>query len=111
MLENTEIHLLKNLMYKVHECARNKGWWEDSRPMIISLALITSEVGEAIEACRDDKRSEKIPAFSQIEEELADIIIRVLDVAQYEKLRLSEAILAKHKYNLNRPYRHGGKKY
>ena len=41
--------------------------------------------------------------------ELADVIIRVLDIADEFDIPVIEAILEKHDYNLTRPYRHGGK--
>lgn len=42
--------------------------------------------------------------------ELADIVIRVLDLAEYYGIDMGEAIAQKHAYNLTRPYKHGGKK-
>lgn len=42
--------------------------------------------------------------------ELADVVIRVLDMADELEIPVIEAILAKHKYNQTRSYRHGGKK-
>lgn len=44
------------------------------------------------------------------EEELADILIRVLDTARAYGIRIGECVKAKHEYNLGRPYMHGGKK-
>jgi NTP pyrophosphatase (non-canonical NTP hydrolase) len=53
--------------------------------------------------------SEKIPGFSQMEEELADVVIRLLDFAGGENLNIEGALIAKMAYNEKRPYRHGGK--
>jgi hypothetical protein len=55
--------------------------------------------------------SNHIPEFSGIEEELADIIIRVCNYAYAKKFRLGSAILAKMDYNGNREYKHGGKTF
>lgn len=73
--------------------------------------MMHSELSEALEAMRDGcPDSDKI-AFSAVEEELADCVIRIMDYAGRNRLHLAEAILAKHEYNLTRPYKHGGKKF
>lgn len=42
--------------------------------------------------------------------ELADIIIRVLDICAYHGIDIEAAIADKARYNEHRPYRHGGKR-
>ena len=42
--------------------------------------------------------------------ELADVIIRILDVAEGLNIPVTQALIEKHQYNQTRPYRHGGKK-
>lgn len=75
------------------------------------LSLIHSEVSEVLEALRQgNPPDDKCPEFSSTEIECADIIIRVMDLCYHFGWRLPEAILAKHKYNLTRPYKNG-KKY
>ena len=96
---------------EVHELAISKGWWDQLRSELELMCLIMSELGEATEAVREDSMSSKILGFSGLEEELSDVIIRVMDMAQQGGLRLAEAIIAKHQYNQSRPIRHGGKKY
>lgn len=72
------------------------------------LALMHSELGEALEGVRDgDTPSKKIPAFSQVEEELADIVIRIMDLSGRQGYRLGRAIIEKMAYNASRPYKHG----
>lgn len=72
--------------------------------------LIVGEVAEMSEACRKgNPQSDKIPEFTQEEEELADVVLRSMDYAAKEGLRLSAAIEAKHRYNMTRPHKHGGK--
>ncbi len=76
------------------------------------IALIHSELSECLEAVRhDNPASTKILGFSNMEEELADVVIRVADYAQSRGLNLAGAIEAKHKHNLTRNFCHGGKKF
>lgn len=71
------------------------------------IALMHSELSEALEADRKNLPSEKIPGFTGVEEELADCVIRILDFAGHHELRLAEAIAAKLQHNLSRPFKHG----
>lgn len=74
-----------------------------------ALMLMVSELAEALEAFRNDpdKPSEHIPEFSAVEEELADVIIRVCEFARGRNLGLASAVLAKIKFNESRPHKHG----
>jgi len=83
-----------------------QGFWESANTGE-KLALIHSEISEALEADRKGLQAEHIQDFSGIEEELADAVIRILDFAGQHGLRLGEAIGAKMQYNLTRPYKHG----
>lgn len=75
-----------------------------------TIALITSELSEALEGNRHgNPPSEHIPAFSAEEEEFADVFIRGYATAKRRGYRLAEAILAKAKFNESRPFRHGKK--
>jgi len=72
------------------------------------LALCICEISEGIEAVRKNILvSEHIPEFCGLEEELADTVIRILDLSGQLKLRLAEAIKAKLSYNKTRGYKHG----
>lgn len=101
---------LKKFGHLNNRFMRHQGFWPEDKTFGDAISLIMSELGEAVEAFRLDAPSEKIPGFSGVEEELADTLIRILDLAAQKGLRVSEAMTAKTLYNLSRPYRHGGKK-
>jgi NTP pyrophosphatase (non-canonical NTP hydrolase) len=94
----------------VHANAVHKGFWEEERNFGEMIALMHSELSEALEAERDgNPASQKIPHFSHIEEEFADTIIRILDTCRRRGYNISGAILAKFEYNAKRPHKHGRK--
>ncbi|MEW6996485.1 MazG nucleotide pyrophosphohydrolase domain-containing protein [Colwelliaceae bacterium BS250] len=62
--------------------------WHNKTPLE-ALALVASEVGEAINECRGEKPSD---AFG---EELADIILRVLDIAHWQEIDIEDKIKQK----------------
>jgi len=104
----------------VHKNAVDRGWHDDTvdpgdkRTLLLedgtSLALIHAVVSEALVALRrGNLPSEHIPEFSGVEEEIADIVIRCMDMSAKRGYRLAEAIVAKHAFNKNRPYRHENK--
>lgn len=71
--------------------------------------LMHSELGEATEAQRKDLPSDKLPTFTGEEEEYADVIIRILDLAGRKRMRLGEAVVLKMRYNAGREFMHGKK--
>lgn len=74
--------------HEAHQLAYEKGWWDGRRSFLEAMALVASELGEAIEAFRTPRASTKILAFSHAEEELADIIIRIADLCTFYRLDL-----------------------
>lgn len=83
-----------------------QGFWESDNTGE-KIALMHSELSEALEADRKNLDAEHIPGFTGVEEELADVVIRILDFAGHHQLRLGEALSAKIAYNLTRPFKHG----
>jgi NTP pyrophosphatase (non-canonical NTP hydrolase) len=104
---------LDNLAFALHDNAVNKGFWEPNTPenrtifYLKQLAMIHSEVSETLEAIRKEKGEE------QVVEELADILIRVLDLYggmvedEYTILSLEGILLDKAQVNQDRPRMHG----
>jgi NTP pyrophosphatase (non-canonical NTP hydrolase) len=105
------IEAIRTLTHAVHANAVDHGWHREDRGTE-PLLLMHSEISEAVEALRDgNPESVKIPGHSHVAEELADVIIRVLDYCGKHEIDIGRAILAKHRYNIDRPYRHGGKAF
>lgn len=97
---------------KIYGNACDKGFYDTPKNEGTSLALIHSEISEALEALRHgNPPSEKLQGFGNLEEELADAVIRILDFAREKNLPLAEAIIAKHNYNTTRARMHGGKAF
>lgn len=144
-IEKREVPLLNKLAKHIHSNAKAKGFWEEMalidmfignendvirlKKAIISqkIMLVVSELGEAIEALRNDKMCprgsdktlmEMIKAdvdkfgFETIikdtfEDEIADTIIRILDLCGYMDIDIDFHIRAKMHYNAGRERLHG----
>lgn len=129
--KKTKITGLFNYLQKeCHKASYESGWWHDpitkerilpkdtwmSTP--IKIALIHSEISEALEADRTGAMDDKLPHRLGIECELADAVIRIADLAEALNLDVGGAITEKMQFNLIRPdhklenrRKPGGKKY
>lgn len=103
---------LRTLIECAYLIAEEKGWHDSDNNDGECIALMHSELSEALEALRRDNPADtNCPAFTSLEIELADVIIRIFDYAGLRRLNLAEAILAKMKYNHSRGYKHGDKAF
>ena len=113
----TEHKNIEELINTCHAIAKEKGWWDGSNEKLTvpeiaeKLLMIHAEVSEATEALRIHEI--EISTYDNKPEgmtvELADVMIRIFDLAGRMDLKLVEAIDAKIKYNRTRSHRHGGK--
>lgn len=107
----------------VHQTAVEKGWWDDiidpsemspgemAELVGYKIALMHSELSEALEEARKGRytlwyEGDKPEGFAV---ELADAVIRIMDLCQFLGLDLLGAIRLKSGYNDTRSHRHGGK--
>lgn len=91
---------ISDLIRVAHANAAAHGFWDEEREVGTLLMLIVSELGEALEAHRNDD-------MENFAEELADVAIRLADLCGGLEIDLEKAILAKMDKNSERPYLHG----
>lgn len=110
-----------------HGVASECGWWNDpktgeslkgKRNVGEMLCLVHSEISEAMEGHRKNLQDDKLPHRKMIEVELADAMIRILDLAGGLNLDLAGALAEKLAFNTQRPdhkpenrAKEGGKAY
>lgn len=106
----------KAIQKRVYDMAVQKGWWDEPRSVGDLLALMHSEISEALEEFRNGHEPTLVYYSSSDSNkpeglfvELADVIIRIMDMAGSYDVDLAEIILEKVAYNATRPHRHGGK--
>lgn len=101
---------LTDLAKDIHMTAVEKGFWDtevDVDFVLSKLALVHSEVSETLEAIRKEK-GERV-----IVEEMADILIRLLDLYQgmqdtgWVESNFDEVMAEKMRFNTTRPQKHG----
>lgn len=124
---------INELVQEAHQNAINKGWWEEDRSLPELIALMHSELSEALEDYRNGykpaemyyeykgnkhKEASAILLFGRekygckpcgIPSELADVVIRIFDACGRYGIDLQAAIDEKMAYNKTRPHKHGGK--
>lgn len=107
---------LNGLAKSIHHWVREKGFWPalsdgwvnrsiegdfpDVNLILAKLMLVTTEVAETAEAVRKGN-------FSNYQEEIADTIIRLLDLAAATGVDVDGWVEAKMLINEGRPFMHG----
>lgn len=117
--------MINELSKQIHQNAKDKGFYDAPRNIGEMLCLIHSEVSEALECDRKKKSISHDPEYvagldgdrfkdsferfikDTFEDELADIMIRVMDLAEHKGVDLEKHILLKMRYNSMRPHKHG----
>ena len=93
---------------QIYKNAVEHGFWKGEVNDGERMALIHAEISEALEALREgNPSSSKIMEYTNLEEELADAVIRIMDYAFGKDLDIAGAILAKIEYNKSREFMHG----
>ncbi len=125
---------IKEVKKEAFETAWEKGWYEnESTTFAEHLAWVHAEVSEVYEEFRnwndyneiyynlpsDDDTNIKVQ-YSEVLDtlkkprgipvELADVIIKTLDICAHYGIDIERAVKIKLEYNKTRPYKHGGKR-
>lgn len=109
--EELILHGINAAIMFSHNIAVDAGWWTDletgkstiaTRNVGEMLCLIHGEISEAMEGYRKNLKSEHLESFSAFEEELADALHRIFDIAGARGLDLAGAFVAKARYNKQR---------
>jgi len=118
LLTQDEIAALQSIQARLYGQASHMGWHNKPREIGTMLALIHSEISEALEGARKDLFDDHLTHRKMLEVELADAVIRIFDLAGREGLDLGSAIAEKHAYNsvradhqLANREKSGGKKF
>ena len=104
---------LNQLAYDAHATAVEKQWYNPEPTFAGAITMCHCELSEAVELWRQgdyvDDLYYTVDKPDGIPIELADVIIRVLDICAHHGVDIDTAVRVKMEYNKTRPRRHGGK--
>jgi NTP pyrophosphatase (non-canonical NTP hydrolase) len=98
--------VLQKLGEKIHE--QNRKWWykpdgsRKPRNVYKMLMLTVSEIAEGMTGYRKKQMDDHLPSRPMIEVEIADAIVRLLDMGHGMKLDVACALVEKLEYNSRR---------
>jgi len=108
-ITDDQVEKLQQMQDTIHESCIAAGWYNDletgqpiQRNFGEVVALMHSELSEALEGWRKGLMDDHLPERKMVEVELADAIIRILDTAGAEGLDVAGAIRDKFAYNQTR---------
>lgn len=108
-IKSIHVEILRDLQQIIYQQNVKAGWYTDletglpkKRNFGEVIALMHSELSEALEGWRKNLIDDHLPHRRMIEVELADAIIRILDTAEAEGLDVAGALAEKFEYNKTR---------
>lgn len=103
---------INELVATCHGISKNAGWYTDlktGKPIeptievrLMKLALVHTEISEAVEGARKNLMDDHLPNRKMEEVELADAMIRIADYAGFMGYDLGGAVVEKLEYNQHR---------
>ena len=100
------VYTVRGLQRQSHAMAKEKGFWDKPRNDGEMIALMHSELSEALEVLRNNKTEDE-SGVDPLAVELADCVIRIMDYCGGRGIDLEQAIVDKLAYNAGREYMHG----